>query len=336
MRNLQKVVFFMYTCSQHILTQIMQQEIQTAKEAGEHQKPATTTNQKTGTYRSPQGEKPPIIARHRPVERNNPSPSIVKGQKLIEKLRKKQEADAQVSSGLVGEETWSYAIQLVQASMDAQDNALKKIKKMRKQLKDPTLKPKAAKNIREKLRNQNELLAEYEKVINEITVLENSDQGYQMKQQRLEGDSEGATFFKDGLVTMYINTKDIEFIAHEFHHGYQFEQGELSLGYSPRVGGFPMLHDKGDEHKAYGRQHLFEGGRKSMKYVKNPEKYKVLSPKYKDLPEKTMDIRNHKDTKDLVGYPNNPRIEKALKIVADYYHVAFRANGVTFVGEKRK
>ncbi|EAY29637.1 hypothetical protein [Microscilla marina] len=104
------------------------------------------------------------------------------------------------------------------------------------------------------------------KVLDEIKVLENSTQTYNIttgNDAGNEGNSGAATFnFQTGAVDIKLGSnlsgnEALAIFAHELKHAYQFEIGELSFVQGDR-GGAASLHDLVDELAGYERSRLLE------------------------------------------------------------------------------
>jgi RHS repeat-associated protein len=106
------------------------------------------------------------------------------------------------------------------------------------------------------------LTGEYQTMLNEFSVLENSEQIY--KVFGTEG-NEGGVYFENGTIMIGIGDQSLGLVGHELKHAYQFETGEISFKLDGQ--GFGSLYDISDETAAYNRERLLAIG---VQFIQTP------------------------------------------------------------------
>ncbi len=129
--------------------------------------------------------------------------------------------------------------------------------------------------IADKINNTVERIGELDNTLIELDGLEASNQVYKLNPLaqlndgvtlkstngilKTVGDDGGRTHWKDGVVIMDYAVGDLDGLAHELKHGFQFETGQTSFNRNRgKAGG---LHDLTDEIAGYRRGSLFSTGR---------------------------------------------------------------------------
>ena len=162
--------------------------------------------------------------------------------------------------------------------------------------------------------------SQLEDVRSEIGVLAASDQVYDIISNNSYSSADsyiGASFYneKSNVFEMHVPTNaGLGLVAHELKHGYQFEIGNFSTGQYKN--GAPF-YDQTDEIEAYARGTLFGG-----------EHLSILPSIYSNLQKESQNVRMLPPI-----ILNNPTL---LQKYANNSHSAFRYNGRTYNGIKRK
>lgn len=173
-------------------------------------------------------------------------------------------------------------------------------------------------NVKGYVKNANieiEKLQEFNNAVNEINILNSSNQRYGINFIADNADQKkGYTYFNEltNTVEMHIILFHIGLMSHELKHAYQFEVGEISFGRF--ITGEPF-YDQTDEIAAYHRQKLISG----ESFEELPEQYQKYSPN-------SLNVQKYIDS-----HPDWP-IDKMLKRLARNKRAAFRHNGITYSG----
>ncbi|MDE6266718.1 MAG: hypothetical protein K2M07_05145 [Muribaculaceae bacterium] len=95
---------------------------------------------------------------------------------------------------------------------------------------------KQKRKIEKKIAKINDVKNEMKAILNELSVLRESDQSYDIAQyvpvvnEYVPTDITGKTEFENGVVVMTIPNNEISLLAHELKHAYQFETGKMNFG----------------------------------------------------------------------------------------------------------
>ncbi|WP_415711174.1 RHS repeat-associated core domain-containing protein [Flavobacterium branchiophilum] len=151
----------------------------------------------------------------------------------------------------------------------------------------------------------NKLIGFFNDNLTEISVMEKSDQVYNVYKDNSTSGS-GVSYDKaTDKVMIGIDKDDYGIVGHELKHGYQFEKGKISL--ITDNSGYGSLYDVGDETESYNRERQFKSGRD---YFENPSAFvwqnsdvlnfgKSMTPSaYQNLPLGPINI-NSKEGKAL-------------------------------------
>ena len=133
--------------------------------------------------------------------------------------------------------------------------------------------------VARRIERQEGTIAEMNSIKKELAALRGSDQTYDLQfdsSLRTETEYLGETSFDydTGEVVIRMGGYSLGLLAHELKHAYQFETGEMGLGFS-------FIYDKQDEIEAYQRAALFG------------ESFTSLPSRYNSLPDGPISIRNH-------------------------------------------
>ena len=155
---------------------------------------------------------------------------------------------------------------------------------------------------------------EYNNVLDEISLLSESNQIYHIEKNESKNTSQESrsfTIWDNGRVLIGLGDSDISSLAHELKHAYQFEIGAFSLGLMTKDKHF---YDKTDEKEAYKRGGLYGGNSKPT----DPTLYEKL-------PEGPLNVSDLSEE-----IKKNPQ---KLKEYSKAYGVIFRYNGRTYTGK---
>jgi hypothetical protein len=144
--------------------------------------------------------------------------------------------------------------------------------------------------LKEQIADNEEKLLKYQEVANELKILSESEQAYNINLFSMDvGKDAGGNIKYDPLThAVNVNLKGdyvISDLAHELKHAYQFETKVLSFGPDGNQGGF--LYDLQDEMEAYERSSLFGDNRNmTINKLKSLSGYKNISNNTRQM---TMD-----------------------------------------------
>jgi len=123
------------------------------------------------------------------------------------------------------------------------------------------------------------LAGKYNEVLQELNILESSDQVYNIYLNSSSGHKSGGgnTEYDTSTDAINVNLKggyDKISLSHELKHAYQYETGAISFGPSGKTGG--ALYDLQDEYEAYSRGALFGGSAYSIKRLQKMDLYEDI------------------------------------------------------------
>ena len=169
----------------------------------------------------------------------------------------------------------------------------------------------------------------------EISTLRNSSQVYDFKINNTfsnaERDAAATVYNKStGAVDIILPSRDIGLAAHEFHHGFQFDQGELSLSVhdgSLEVQGVRgwLSYDQSDEIAAYKVQCLFSSSEKTL-----PTEYTSRSIGGVTFPVGPI---SNLDVPSINTAVNSNSPHAQLQLISNNINMAFRLNNTTYAPE---
>ena len=192
------------------------------------------------------------------------------------------------------------------------------IENINKQLDSKKLSSKKIEKLKLEKANLENRSSDLSDMIQELKVLEQSTQVYDVVISDKYGDYMGTTRFntKKNVVEMVIpDAFDLELVGHEFKHSYQFEIGAYSI--SRFIDGSP-IYDKTDEIEAFKRSSSISGKDRSS-YVNYPI--------YSKLRTDPMNVQTWIVNEEAL---NTPQI---LQRFADRLNCVFRWNNQTYVGK---
>ena len=218
------------------------------------------------------------------------------------------------------ESSWEYVNMLINNIDKRLDYNAKKIAVIQEKIVSGGLSEKKVKRLQNRMKRIEANSAELRGVQEEINVLQQSSQVYDVACDDSRNNSNvlgtevnSVAYFnhKNGVFEIRLGDSSLGLMAHELKHAYQFEIGAYSTGFIKN--GSPF-YDQNDEWEAYKRGELFGGPQLS-----------VLPPIYSDYQVGPVDYKSL-----------NPMIMGDLQNYARRTQSAFRINGVTYNGIPRK
>ena len=214
----------------------------------------------------------------------------------------------------------------------------RRTKKLDKTIENNKIKMASAKNDNQKARFERRMQraetskGELTSFKSEISTLRNSSQVYNFKIDNTFSNADreaAATVYNKstGAVDIILPSKDIGLAAHEFHHGFQFDQGDLSLSVhdgSLKVQGVRgwLSYDQADEIAAYKVQSLFSSSEKTL-----PAEYTSRSVGGVTFPVGPVSNMGVPSINAAVN-SNSPHAR--LQSISNNINMAFRLNNTTY------
>ena len=214
------------------------------------------------------------------------------------------------------ESSWEYVNMLLNNINARISNNADKIADIQTKLDGGGLSEKKVKTLQNKIKRLETNSAELRDVQDEIEILEQSSQIYDVALDNSRNNSDmfgievnSVAYFNpaNGVFEIRLGDRSLGLMAHELKHAYQFEIGAYSIGMLSN--GAPF-YDQSDEWEAYKRGELFGG-----------ERLLALPQIYSGIQTGPIDYKSV-----------NPIIMSDLKNFAKRTKSAFRVNGVTYNG----
>lgn len=214
------------------------------------------------------------------------------------------------------ESSWEYVNMLLNNINARISNNADKIADIQTKLDGGGLSEKKVKTLQNKIKRLETNSAELRDVQDEIEILEQSSQIYDVALDNSRNNSDmfgievnSVAYFNpaNGVFEIRLGDRSLGLMAHELKHAYQFEIGAYSIGMLSN--GAPF-YDQSDEWEAYKRGELFGG-----------ERLLALPQIYSGIQTGPIDYKSV-----------NPMIMSDLRNFAKRTKSAFRVNGVTYNG----